>query len=143
MQLTEISETKYSPKNVTIASTNFLRSHAIGRLIDRPAAAATPLPPSLCPPLPNAGPAAVPASFTPLSTAAVSAGGLAPCTVLTTEPLCRTRKVGMARTEYICATACWLSTSTLQKVIFLGLEYLVERDSKVGAIVLQGPHQSA
>jgi len=60
-----------------------------------------------------------------------------------TEPLCRTKKVGMARTPYCCATSPWLSTSTLQNVIFFGLEYLVERDSNVGAIILHGPHQSA
>lgn len=51
--------------------------------------------------------------------------------------------MGMALTLYIRATSCWRSVSTLQKVIFFGFEYLVDSDSKVGAIILHGPHQSA
>lgn len=103
----------------------------------------TPEPPSLWPGVPKVLPPPGPASLTAFSTAAARAGGLAPWIVLTTEPLWRTRKVGMARTLYFWATSRWLSTLTLQNVIFLGLEYLVERDSKAGAIVLHGPHQSA
>jgi hypothetical protein len=81
--------------------------------------------------------------LTAFSTAAISAGGFAPWMVSMTDPVRSTRKVGMARTEYCCATSPCASTSTLAKAILLGLAYLVARDSKVGAIILQGPHQVA
>jgi hypothetical protein len=81
--------------------------------------------------------------LTAFSTAVVSAGGLAPWMVSMTVPLRRMRKVGMARTPYCFEMSPWLSTSTLQKAILLGLENLVESDSNVGAIILHGPHQSA
>lgn len=105
----------------------------------------------LLPPAPNVRPglakdapgAAVPASLMAFSTAAVRAGGLAPRMVSMTAPLLKMRKVGMALTPWDWAMAWWLSTLTLQNVILPGLVYLVDRDSNVGAIILQGPHQSA
>lgn len=103
-----------------------------------------PLPPNVRPGMAKDAPgAAVPASLMAFSTAAVRAGGLAPRMVSMTEPFLKTRKVGMALTPWDWAIDWWLSTLTLQNVILPGLEYLVERDSKVGAIILQGAHQSA
>lgn len=100
--------------------------------------------PNVRPGLWNDAPGAVTlASLTAFSTAEVKAGGFAPWIVSITEPFLKMRKVGMARTPWACAMDCWLSTLTLQKAILPGLEYLVESDSKMGAIILQGPHQSA
>lgn len=81
--------------------------------------------------------------MTAFSTAEVRAGGFAPWIVSITEPFLKMRKVGIARTPWLWAMDCWLSTLTLQKVILPGLEYFVASDSKVGAMTLQGPHQSA
>ena len=123
-----------------------LRLHLVGLKAEPPLLAPgadTPVPPSLCPRMPNEEPPPGAASLTAFSTADVSAGGLAPLIVSITEPLRRIRKVGMALTPYCCETSLWLSTSTLQNVILLGLAYLVARESKVGAIILHGPHQSA
>src|SRR3569833_688121 len=100
-------------------------------------------PPSVRPPEENAEPGAAPASFTAFSTAAERAGGLAPWIVSMTVPLRRIRKVGMLLTLYCDAMSrCW-STSIFANVILLGLENLVDSDSKVGAIILQGPHHVA
>lgn len=60
-----------------------------------------PLPPNVRPGMAKDAPgAAVPASLTAFSTAAVRAGGLAPRIVSTMEPLLKMRNVGMALTPW-------------------------------------------
>lgn len=44
---------------------------------------------------------------------------------------------------YCWAMTCWFSVLTLVKVTVFCREYFVERPSYIGAMVLQGPHQSA
>lgn len=140
--LTENNETKYSPKKLMIAFRKLFRSHLIGLRSDCRDAVG-PLPPRVRPGTLKPPPAAGPASLTAFSTAAVKAGGLAPCMVSMAEPFLKIMKVGMARTPYCDAMSFWLSTLILANVIRFGLENLVARDSNVGAIILQGPHQSA
>lgn len=118
------------------------------------------VPPRVWPLVENTGGAIGPASLTAFSMAIVRPRVSAPLIVLIMLPFRKMRKVGMlclcvsesfgdlegytyAVTPYFCAISCWLSTFTLVKVIRFGLEYLVERDSKVGEIALHGPHQSA
>ncbi len=83
------------------------------------------------------------ASLTAFSTASVRELVSAPRTRCSSVVPRNTMKVGIAVTWWDEAMDCWLSTLTLQKVILPGLEYLVDSDSNVGAIILQGPHQSA
>jgi hypothetical protein len=59
------------------------------------------------------------------------------------EPKFLVGRATYAETPYCWAICCWESTSTLAKVMDFGLEYLVDSDSKVGAMALHGPHQSA
>lgn len=115
--------------------------------LDGAAAAGPPPPPAaprVRPGVWNEAPgAAVLASLTAFSTASVRARGSAPRTRWCSDAPLKMMKVGMAVTLWAEAMDCWLSTLTLQKVILPGLAYLVDSDSKVGAITLQGPHQSA
>ena len=48
-----------------------------------------------------------------------------------------------AETTYFLATSCSLSTLTLAKASFPGLDSVLASCSKTGAIARQGPHQSA
>lgn len=142
IHLTENNDTKYNPKNPMMALIKAFKSHFNGLRSDCPAGRA-PGPPSVRPGALKPELAVGPASLTAFSTAAIRLGGFAPRMVSIGEPFLRMIKVGMALTPYCEATSRWLSTLTLAKVMRFGLEYLVARDSKVGAIILQGPHQSA
>lgn len=115
--------------------------------LDGAAAAGPPPPPAaprVRPGVWNEAPgAAVLASLTAFSTASVRERGSAPRTRCSSEFPLKMMKVGMAVTWWADAIDCWLSTFTFAKVILPGLAYLVASESKVGAIILQGPHQSA
>lgn len=139
---TEKSDTKYSPKNPMMALMKLFRSQRMGlrKLCRCPPALG---PPRVRPGALNPALATGPAILIAFSTAWVSLGGLAPWMVSMGDPFLKIMKVGMARTPYCEATSRSLSTSILAKAMRLGLVYLVARDSKVGAIILQGPHQSA
>lgn len=141
--LTENNETRYNPKKLIIVFRKLFRSHLIGLRSDSRDCVAGPLPPRVRPGALNPAPVVGPASLTAFSTAAVRAGGFAPCMVSIAWPFLKIMKVGIARTPYCDAMSFWLSTLTLANVMRFGLENLVARDSKVGAIILQGPHQSA
>ena len=85
----------------------------------------------------------MPASLTAFSTASVRERESAPRTRWSSEEPLKMMKVGIAVTWCEDAIDCWLSTLTLQNVILPGFENFVDSDSNVGAIILQGPHQSA
>ena len=72
--------------------------------------------------------------------AASIALALAPTTSPTFSPFLKNKKVGMARMPSSCATSGTSSTSTLKNLTF---GYSSEYFTIVGAIVLQGPHQTA
>lgn len=134
---TENKETKYSPKNVIKASKMPFTFHCFDNGADRES------PPSVLPGVLNTSPVAGPPSLTAFLIAAVRAGGLAPLIVSMQVPLWKILKVGMAETLWARAIPDWLSTLTLAKATFFGAECSLARASKVGAIALQGPHQSA
>lgn len=66
--------------------------------------------------------------------------GLAPTTSPTFSPFLKNKKVGIARMPSSCATSDASSTSTLKN---LAAGYSSEYFTIVGAMVLQGPHQTA
>lgn len=101
-----------------------------------------------------------PAFRTAFSTACASFLGSAPRIVSTTVEFRNIMKVGIlwqvsgasksegvgkayAETPYLREISCWLSTFTLVKVTTFGLENFEDNSSYLGAITLQGPHQSA
>lgn len=137
---TEKSDTRYNPIKLMIALRKLFRSHLSGLCSD---CLGCPPAPSVLPGALKPAPAVGPASLTAFSTAAVRAGGFAPWMVSMAEPFLKIIKVGMARTPYCDAMSRWLSTLILANAMRFGLVYLVARDSNVGAIILQGPHQSA
>ena len=72
--------------------------------------------------------------------AASIALALAPTTSPTFSPFLKNKNVGMARMPSSCATSDASSTSTLKN---LTVGYSSEYFTIVGAMVLQGPHQTA
>lgn len=155
---TENKVRKYNPKNAIAAAKNSCIEAETGRLRD--CAGLIPGPPRVRPGVLYSGLLAG-ANLTAASTALVRARGSAPLIVLIGLPSRKIMNVGMlntahklgviqtaaqatyAETPYCWLICCWESTSTFAKETDFDFEYLVERDSKVGAMALHGPHQSA
>src|SRR3954454_23470017 len=66
---------------------------------------------------------------------------MAPTSWLTTLPPLKINSVGIDRTPYCCGTIWWWSTSIL--ATFTRPLYSSASASTIGAICLQGPHQTA